>query len=77
MSVLQRKAKAGKEEHQARAMTVAKAMRISLAKLADDTFDMALAVIGFRRERVSGDGIGDVAGKNALLLLLDLSLIHI
>lgn len=71
MSVLQRKAQAGKQEHQARAMTVPKALRVSIAKIADKVFDMALAVIGNAQERCEGDTIAETLDDNALLILLD------
>lgn len=71
MSVLQRKAQAGKQEHQARSMTVPKSLRVSLAKVADDLFDMALAVIGVTQEKCAGDGLNAVIEPDSLLLLLD------
>lgn len=71
MSVLQRKARAGKQEHQARAMTVAKALRVSFAKVADKLLDLALAVIGVTRERCDGDQLPDKIDEAGLLLLLD------
>lgn len=71
MSVLQRKAQVGKQDHQARAMTVPKALRVALAKVADKSFDMALAVIGVAQERWSGDEIEGKMEEGKLLLLLD------
>ncbi|WP_298970956.1 flagellar motor switch protein FliM [uncultured Roseobacter sp.] len=71
MSVLQRKAQAGKQEHQARAMTVPKALRVSLAKIADQMFDMALAVIGATQERCGGDALSDKMDDASLLVVLD------
>ena len=57
MSVLQRKARAGNEERQARSMTVPKSLRVGLAKAGDDLFDMALAVIGVTLEKISNDEV--------------------
>ncbi len=71
MSVLQRKAQVGKQEHQARAMTVPKALRVGLAKVADETFDMALAVIGVTRETTAAQDILADVDDDMLLLLLD------
>ncbi len=71
MSVLQRKAQVGNHEHQARSMTVPKALRIALAKVADRSFEMALAVIGVAQERWSGDEIESKMEADKLLLLLD------
>ena len=70
MSVLQRKAQVGRKEHQARAMTVPKALRIGLAKVADDAFDMALAVIGVTKETASASGLLADVGDETLLLML-------
>lgn len=71
MSVLQRKAQVGKQDHQARAMTVPKALRLGLAKVADDAFDMALAVIGVTKETAALTEILEDVGDETLLLLLD------
>lgn len=71
MSVLQRKAQVGKQEHQARAMTVPKALRVGLAKVADDAFDMALAVIGVTKETAAASVVLEDVGEETLLLLLD------
>ena len=71
MSVLQRKAQVGNHEHQARSMTVPKALRVALAKVADKSFDMALAVIGVVQERWSGDEIEGKMEADKLLMLLD------
>lgn len=70
-SVLHRKAHAGRVEHQTRAMSVPKALRLTLAKVADDLFDMAMAAIGVRIERRSGDALGDLFDDASLLMSLD------
>ncbi|MEM6563799.1 MAG: FliM/FliN family flagellar motor C-terminal domain-containing protein [Pseudomonadota bacterium] len=71
MSVLQRKAQAGKKEHQARAMTVAKSLRVGLARTADDVFDMAMAVIGFSQDVRADDAVFKDLAEGALLVFLD------
>ena len=71
MSVLQRKATVGRQEHQARAMTLPKSLRVGLAKVADETLHMALAVIGITQERWAGDEIKDKLDDQSLMLLLD------
>lgn len=71
MSVLQRKAQVGKQEHQARAMTVPKSLRIGLARFADDTFGMALVVIGLTQETRSGDTLSEILDDSTLMLLMD------
>ena len=52
-------------------MTVAKALRVSFAKVADKLLDLALAVIGVTRERCDGDQLPDKIDEAGLLLLLD------
>lgn len=70
-SVLRRKAQSGREVHQARAMSIPKALRLTVAKLADQMFNMAMSVIGVTREVVQGGGIGALFDQPALLTLLD------
>ena len=70
-SALVRKAHVGREEHQARAMTLAKALRLTAAKVADDLFDLALAVIGFRAERHASDALAPLFDDTGLLMLLE------
>jgi flagellar motor switch/type III secretory pathway protein FliN len=71
MSVLQRKAQAGKQEHQARAMSVPKALRVSVAKSADDLFDLPMAVIGAVQEKCSSVGLPEKVDENGLMIFLD------
>ncbi|MGD9295078.1 MAG: FliM/FliN family flagellar motor C-terminal domain-containing protein, partial [Roseobacter sp.] len=52
-------------------MTVPKALRVALAKVADDRFGMALAVIGYTQEKCAGDELSRAFGENNLLLMLD------
>ncbi|MEM9576591.1 MAG: FliM/FliN family flagellar motor switch protein [Pseudomonadota bacterium] len=52
-------------------MTVPKALRVALAKVADQSFGMALAVIGVAQERWPGDEIDSKLEADKLLLLLD------
>lgn len=70
-SALVRKADVGREEHQARAMTLAKALRLTAAKVGDDLFDMALAVIGLRAEQRAGDALAPLFDGSGLLMLLE------
>lgn len=70
-SALRRKADSGRAAHQARVMSLAKALRITLAKVADDLFEMPMAVIGAKIEDCDGDDVQDVFDSAALLLLLD------
>ncbi|WP_162798543.1 FliM/FliN family flagellar motor switch protein [Sulfitobacter sp. SK012] len=70
-SPLRRKTQAGKQEHEARAMSVPKALRLSLAKLADQRFDLAMSAIGITQEIVWGDGLQVILDLPGLLVLLD------
>ena len=71
MSVLQRKAQAGKQEYHARSMTVPKALRIGLAKAADEDLSLALAVIGATQSKCQGDALSEVLNADDLFLMLD------
>ena len=70
-TALHRKAQAGRVEHQTRAMSVPKALRLTLAKVADDLFDMVTAAIGVRMEQRGGDALGDLFDGPVLLMSLD------
>lgn len=70
-SALHRKTATGRAEHQARAMTLARALRLSVAKVADDIFDMAMATIGLRTQEVAGPDLMSLFDDTSLLLLLD------
>lgn len=70
-SVLRRKAATGRDAYRAKAMTLAKALRLTVAKVADDRFDMAMSMIGFTQETCSGETITDELNEAALLVLLD------
>jgi hypothetical protein len=71
LSILQRKASAGKQVHQARVMTLAKAMRLQAARIADDLFDLPLAIIGIVIEETTGEACAKYFDEDALLVLLD------
>ncbi|WP_274575312.1 FliM/FliN family flagellar motor C-terminal domain-containing protein [Sulfitobacter sp. PR48] len=70
-SVLRRKTDRGRASHQARAMTLAKSLRLGLAKVADELFDLALAALAIRVAEVSGDEVQDHFDAQHLLILLD------
>ncbi len=70
-SPLHRKVQAGRATHQARAMSLAKALRLTLAKVADDMFEMSMAVIGVRSETCAGEKLADHLAASGLLMLLD------
>ena len=68
---LVRKADVGRQEHQARAMTLAKALRLTAAKVADDLLDMALSVVELRTERRVVDDVPALLVPQNLLILLE------
>lgn len=70
-TVLRRKTEARRVQRQARAMTLTKALRQTLAKVADDVLDMALAAIALREEERSGDALEEVFDDAGLMMLLD------
>lgn len=70
-TALHRKVSNGRSERQARAMSLARALRLSIAKVADDVFDMAIATLSLRIEDVAGPDMIDIFDDKALLMLLD------
>lgn len=68
---LHRKVATGRAEHQARAMSLARALRLSIAKVADEVFDMAMATLSLRMEEVAGPDLDQIFDDSALLLILD------
>ncbi|SDF85890.1 FliM/FliN family flagellar motor C-terminal domain-containing protein [Sulfitobacter delicatus] len=70
-ALLRRKAQAGREEQQARAMSLQKAMRLTLAKVADDLFGMAMATLAVRVETRAGDALDGLFDGAPLMMLLD------
>lgn len=70
-SVLRRKTAAGQQQHQARSVTVAKAMRLSIAKVGLDVFDMAMQAIGLLVEDRNQEACIDMMDAANLLVLLD------
>jgi hypothetical protein len=68
---LRRKAQAGFAEHQTKAMSLAKAFRVSVAKVADTMLDMAMAVLGYRTEQRTGEDLSEVFSDESLLILMD------
>ncbi len=70
-SILGRMATAGREERQARVMTLAKALRLTLAKVADALMELPIAVIGAVVDKVDGEAVEPQLNDDALLMLLD------
>lgn len=70
-SPLRRKAEAGRAEQQLRAMSLQKALRVTLAKVADEQFGLAMAALAVRAELRSGEALEDLFDGADLLMLLD------
>lgn len=70
-SILIRKVAKGRENHQAKAMTVQKALRLSVAKVAEDLHDLALAAIGVKASMLEQPELEGQFVEDSLLLLLD------
>lgn len=70
-TIIHRKAAAGRAEHQARAMSLAKALRLTFAKVADQMFDMSVGVISIRRELVPREALDDALAMDGLRMVLD------
>ena len=70
-TIMHRKARAGRAEHRARAMSLVKALRITCAKVADRLLDLPLAAISVRSEPCPGEALRDRLDEAGLLMLLD------
>ncbi|MCZ4352977.1 FliM/FliN family flagellar motor C-terminal domain-containing protein [Roseovarius aestuarii] len=70
-TVIHRKARVAREEYQARAMSTAKALRLSLATSADQLFDLALVVTALEQVELSQTAVRTELDGGGLLMLLD------
>ncbi|HKL56668.1 MAG TPA: FliM/FliN family flagellar motor C-terminal domain-containing protein [Roseovarius sp.] len=70
-SVIHRKARAARDGSDARVMSPAKALRLSLARTADTLLDLALTVATVEQRRVSLAQVVDTVPDEGLILLLD------
>ncbi|MDF1727177.1 MAG: flagellar motor switch protein FliM, partial [Sulfitobacter sp.] len=70
-TALHRKVATAQADHQARAMTLAKALRLALAKVADSSFGMALAALRINVRSLPNADLSDQITEGALLCLLD------
>lgn len=70
-SIVHRKTRFGREDFDARAMSTAKALRLSLAKTADTMFDLPLTVSTVEQSRVMAQAIPDSLNEEGLLIVLD------
>ncbi|UWR21072.1 FliM/FliN family flagellar motor switch protein [Sulfitobacter sp. S190] len=70
-SVLLRKTRAGRVLQQTRSMSPLKALRLTLAKLAEDRMDLALAAMSVTERALRNDQLDGAFETDHLLLLLD------
>jgi flagellar motor switch protein FliM len=70
-SVIHRKARAARDGSDGRAMSPAKALRLSLARAADTLFDLALTVATVEQRRLNLAQVIDTMQDEGLILLLD------
>ena len=71
LSIIHKKARVAREGFDARAMSPAKALRVSLAKTADVALDLALTVSTLEQTVVSTEGLLSKLDEQGLLVLLD------
>lgn len=71
LSVLQQKVHAGLERQKARAMTAARALRISVAKAAEEELELALGVIGLTDATAESRQFVEDIGETDLMVLVD------
>jgi flagellar motor switch protein FliM len=69
--VLRRKARAGREEHQARVMAPPRALRLAIARAAEQLFEMALTVTSIEFRQVIQDQAIAAFSDDRLLMVLD------
>lgn len=70
-AVLRKKASAARETYQARAMSPDKALRLSLAKSADELLDLSVVVLSCRYDFLTAEDLAEHLSDEALLILLD------
>ena len=70
-TVILRKARSGRAEHQARGMSPSRALRLALAQTAAALYDMPVAVVAVEQVEMSQTGLGRELEGGGLLILLD------
>lgn len=70
-AVLRRKAQEGRQEHRARVMTPVKALRMAMARAADDAFGLDLSVREAEVEKTAKPEVTEALEEGDLLLVLD------
>ena len=70
-SLVQRKARTGRDAYAAREMSMGRALRLTAAKQAEALFDLPLAALGITQTSVNGNKLEPYIAEDALLLLLE------
>jgi flagellar motor switch protein FliM len=70
-SVIHQKAKVAREEFDARGMSTSKALRLALARVADQYYDLPVVVTTVEQFRLAQSGLPGEISEDGLLLLLD------
>ena len=70
-TVIHRKARASREEYQARAMSPAKALRLALAQASDTLFDLPMVVAAVEQVEISQTALRAEFAEGGLMVLLD------
>ncbi|MEQ6204308.1 FliM/FliN family flagellar motor C-terminal domain-containing protein [Sulfitobacter sp. HNIBRBA2951] len=70
-SLVQRKARTGREAYAAREMSLGRALRLTAAKQGEALFDMALAALSITRTSVNGNKLEPLVPEESLLLMLE------
>lgn len=70
-SLVQRKARSGREAHAARAMSLARALRLTAAKQGEKMMSLSLSALGVTRHTCSGDDLTSRLDETSLILLMD------
>lgn len=71
ISLVQRKARTGRDAHVARAMSLGRALRLTAAKQADQMMGLALGALSVTQKGLVQDDIGQQLLPDALMLLMD------
>lgn len=71
VSLVQRKARTGREAQAARAMSLGRALRLTAAKQADQMMALALGVLGVTRKPVGAEDMAACFEPSSLILLMD------
>lgn len=70
-SVIHRKAQVAREEFDARGMSTSKALRLGLARVADEYYDLPLVVNTVEQNRITQTALQASLGDDGLLVVLD------